>query len=68
MGIRIYNSRTGRTTEARDGKDAALMVKIEQDRRSGLAAVVSEPVRQTPREREADMHEANRVQRQAVGL
>lgn len=66
MGIRIYNSRTGRTVEAKDGKDAALMAKIELDRRSGLAAVLSEPVRQTPREREADMAEANRVHRQAV--
>lgn len=36
MGIRIQNTRTGRTVEARDGRDAAVMVKIEQDRRSGL--------------------------------
>jgi hypothetical protein len=34
--IRIVNTRTGRTTVARGGKDAANIIKIEQDRRSGL--------------------------------
>lgn len=32
--IRIVNTRTGRTTVATDGRDAANIVKIEQDRRS----------------------------------
>jgi hypothetical protein len=32
--IRIKNTRTGRTVEAKGGKDAANIIKIEQDRRS----------------------------------
>lgn len=36
--IRVKNTRTGRTTEAHNGKDAALLVKVEQDRRSSLEA------------------------------
>jgi hypothetical protein len=36
MSIRIRNTRTGRTTQARDGKDAAVIAKIELDRRSGI--------------------------------
>lgn len=35
--IRVRNTRTDRTVEARDGKDAALMARIELDRRSGIA-------------------------------
>jgi hypothetical protein len=34
--IRIKNTRTGRTVKAKNGADAALMLKIEQDRRTGL--------------------------------
>lgn len=64
--IRIHNTRTGRTVEAKDGADAALMAKIELDRRSGMAAALSGPVIQTPREREADMAEANRQHRESV--
>lgn len=64
--IRIRNTRTGRTTQAKDGADAALMTKIELDRRSGLAAALSGPVIQTERQREADMHAANRVHREAI--
>lgn len=66
MGIRVVNTRTGRSVNAKDGADAALMAKIELDRRSGMAAVLSGPVIQTERQREADMAEANRVHRQAV--
>lgn len=66
MGIRFRNTRTGRSVPAKDGADAALMVKIEQDRRSGLEAALSGPGVQTPRQREADMAEANRVHRQAT--
>ena len=62
--IRFKNTRTGREVAAKDGRDLAAMVKIEQDRRSGLE--VAEAVRQTPAERAADMAEANRVHRQAV--
>jgi hypothetical protein len=41
--IRIRNTRTGKTTEARDGKDAARILQIESDRRTGaeLAAMVT---------------------------
>lgn len=35
--IRIVNTRTGRTTIASGGKDAALITKVELDRRGGLA-------------------------------
>lgn len=59
-GIRIYNSRTGRTTEAKDGADAALMTKIELDRRSGIAA-------QTPAQLAAAMRESSRRFREAIG-
>ena len=62
--IRIFNTRTGRRTRARNGKDAAEMVKIEQDRRSFIE--INKAIVQTPAQREADMHEANRVHRQAV--
>lgn len=62
--IRFTNTRTGKSVQAKSGKDAALMLKIEQDRRSGLE--VSAAVEQTPRERAADMAEANRAHRQAV--
>jgi hypothetical protein len=43
--IRIVNTRTGRTTIARGGKDAALIMKVELDRRSGIAAQHDEMVR-----------------------
>lgn len=33
--IRFTNTRTGKSVAAKNGKDAALMVKIEQDRRLG---------------------------------
>lgn len=36
--IHFRNTRTGRTVAAKDGKDVALMLKIEQDRRSGIEA------------------------------
>lgn len=62
--IRFKNTRTGREVAAKSGADLAAMVKIEQDRRSGLE--VSAAVEQTPRERTADMAEANRAHRQAV--
>lgn len=35
--IRIRNTRTGRTTIANGGADAALIAKVELDRRSGIA-------------------------------
>lgn len=60
--MRITNTRTGRTTAAKDGADLALMVKVELDRRTGIE--LAEPTRQTPAERAADMHEANRRLRQ----
>jgi len=40
--IRIVNTRTKRTTIARGGKDAANIIKIEQDRRSYLELSTSE--------------------------
>ncbi len=42
MAIRVYNSRTGRTVEAKDGKDARNMVKIEIDRRSGMESATNQ--------------------------
>lgn len=38
MAIKVYNSRTGRTVKAKDMRDARNMVKIEIDRRHGMAA------------------------------
>jgi hypothetical protein len=34
--IRFTNTRTGKSIAAKDGKDAALLAKIELDRRSGI--------------------------------
>lgn len=62
--IRFTNTRTGRSVPAKDGRDLAQMVKIEQDRRTGLE--LAEATRQTPAERAADMAEANRRHRMAV--
>lgn len=64
MAIRFKNTRTGRSVAAKDGKDAALMIRIEQDRRTGLELAAA--VEQTPAQRAADMAEANRRHRQAV--
>jgi len=58
MGIRITNTRTGKSTEAKDGKDAALMARIELDRRTGIEL--------TETERKAEMSEENRRERQAA--
>lgn len=41
MAIRVKNTRTGRTVTAHNGKDAANIVKIELDRRSGMAVSAS---------------------------
>lgn len=43
--IRFKNTRTGREVAAKDGADLAAMVKIEQDRRSGLEAAQRTPVK-----------------------
>lgn len=40
--IRFRNTRTGKQVEATSGKDVANMVKIEQDRRSGLEATTAQ--------------------------
>lgn len=58
MGIRITNTRTGKSTAAKDGKDAALMARIELDRRTGYELSESE--------RKAEMAETNRRERQAA--
>jgi len=63
--MRITNTRTGKTTAAKDGADLALMVKVELDRRTGIE-LAGPPTRQTPAERAGDMHEANRIQREAI--
>lgn len=36
LPIRIVNTRTGSRTVATDGKDAARILRIEQDRRTGI--------------------------------
>jgi hypothetical protein len=36
--IRVRNTRTGKTTTAHNGKDAVHLVKVELDRRSGMAS------------------------------
>lgn len=64
--MRITNTRTGKTTTARSGADLAHMVKVELDRRTGIELAGS-AVSQTPAERAADIAEANRTHRQAVG-
>lgn len=56
--IRITNTRTGKSTAAKDGKDAALMAKLELDRRTGIELSESE--------RKAEMAEENRRERQAA--
>lgn len=43
MNIRFKNTRTGRAVAAKDGADLAAMVKIEQDRRSGLEVATFPP-------------------------
>lgn len=58
MAIRITNTRTGKSTPAKDGKDAALMAKVELDRRTGYEL--------TQAERKAEMAEENRQGRQAA--
>lgn len=58
MGIRFTNTRTGRSVQAKDGRDAAHMLKIEQDRRTGLELSESE--------RKDEMAEENRRERQAA--
>lgn len=41
--IRFVNTRTGRRVPAKSGRDAAAMVKIESDRRSGIEATAWPP-------------------------
>jgi len=42
--IRFVNTRTGRETVARDGKDAAVLVRAEQDTRFGLEVASRKPL------------------------
>lgn len=56
--IRFTNTRTGKTTAAKDGKDAALLARVELDRRSGIEL--------TEAERKDEMTEANQQHRAAV--
>jgi hypothetical protein len=46
MGIRFTNTRTKRSTRAKDGKDLALMLRIESDRRTGLELAKRPPDKQ----------------------
>lgn len=62
--MRITNTRTGKTTTARDAADLAHMVKVELDRRTGIELAGS-AVSQTPAERAADMREQARGELQA---
>lgn len=58
MAIRITNTRTGKSTPAKDGKDAALMARIELDRRTGYELSESQ--------RKSEMAEETRRERQAA--
>jgi hypothetical protein len=61
MSIRFKNMRTGREVAAKDGRDLAAMVKIEQDRRSGIEAVEIQRL-----ERVIEAPQKRRIHRQAV--